>query len=167
MAIRIHHLRAVAVLNTLCVIGPADARTQPRTERFRRPRKHGLKKADGSVLQRNEETSPEGVEFKNDVSQSLSAELITIAKAALWRLVWLELAEQPTTKSTVGKGLLIDFQRRDTPILHFDPSRNSLTYHGSHVAMSKEWANPRATIKKAVYSVGDSDIHKVTSDLPA
>lgn len=72
-----------------------------------------------------------------------------------------------TTKSTVGKGLLTDFQRRDTPILHFDPRKNTLTYHGSHIAMSKEWADPRATIKKAVYSVGDSDIQKVTSDLLA
>jgi Domain of unknown function (DUF4135) len=70
-----------------------------------------------------------------------------------------------STKGIVGKAVEADLSSGDTPILHFDPVRNELTYHGAPIAISKEWSNPRATITKAVNSVGDSDVHKVKAEL--
>ncbi len=68
-------------------------------------------------------------------------------------------------KGILGKGLLKDYKSGDTPIFHFEPSRNELIYHDESVAMHKEWFNPQAMIEKVIDNVAATTVEKVLADV--
>ncbi|WP_157729370.1 DUF4135 domain-containing protein [Tumebacillus algifaecis] len=67
--------------------------------------------------------------------------------------------------ATLGKGLLQDFQIRDTPIFHFEPTTNELTYHHTKVGSHIEWAAPDVLLRKAVGRVAATDVKKLIREL--
>lgn len=71
----------------------------------------------------------------------------------------------PTVTSLVGKALKADYQAEDTPILHFEPARNELHFHGKNVGFSEKWEDPEEVIIKIVNSIVYADKDKIKADL--
>jgi hypothetical protein len=63
------------------------------------------------------------------------------------------LKEKGFVLSTYARATLIevmeaDFDRRDTPIIHFHPANNNLVYHGHLIGSHKAWRSPKKVVEE-------------------